>query len=92
MNKLSISSFILIIIVATLFSNTYAQPLSRKTKKATVYTTAKDSKLRLNQTGTYSFEQGRQPLETELSIFVNPDVSFQTFVGIGGAITDASAA
>jgi glucosylceramidase len=33
----------------------------------------------------------KQPLETELSIFVNPQKTFQTFVGIGGAITDASA-
>jgi glucosylceramidase len=30
-------------------------------------------------------------LETELSIFVNPNKTFQTLVGIGGAITDASA-
>jgi glucosylceramidase len=60
-------------------------------KKATVYTTAKDTDLRLTQTGTATFEQGVQPIETELSIFVNPEVTFQTFVGIGGAITDASA-
>ncbi len=60
-------------------------------KKATIYTTAKDTDKRLEQTGVATFEQGVQPLETELSIFVNPDVTFQTFVGIGGAITDASA-
>ncbi|MFK7953475.1 MAG: glycoside hydrolase family 30 beta sandwich domain-containing protein [Ekhidna sp.] len=57
----------------------------------TVYTTAKDTELRLSKTMEGSFEQGRQPLETELSIFVNPSKEFQTFVGIGGAITDASA-
>ena len=58
---------------------------------ATVYTTARDTDLRLDQSGAYPFEPGEQPLETELSIFVNPEKTFQTFVGIGGAITDASA-
>lgn len=57
----------------------------------TVYTTAKDTEFRLSMTKESSLEQGRQPLETELSIFVNPSKEFQTFVGIGGAITDASA-
>ena len=60
-------------------------------ESATIFTTAKDTDKRLTQTGTETFEQGKQPLETEMSIFVNPDVTFQTFVGIGGAITDAAA-
>lgn len=59
--------------------------------KAKVYTTAKGTDLRLEQTANTTFELGNQPKETEMSIFVNPDVTFQTFVGIGGAITDASA-
>jgi glucosylceramidase len=33
----------------------------------------------------------KQPLETQVCIFVNPEKKFQTFMGIGGAITDASA-
>ena len=33
----------------------------------------------------------KQPLETQTCIFVNPKNTFQTFLGIGGAITDASA-
>lgn len=60
-------------------------------QKATIYTTAKDTDMRLQQSGTADFEPGEQPLETEFSIFVNPDKKFQTFIGIGGAITDASA-
>jgi len=60
-------------------------------KKVVVYTTAKDTSLRLAQTGEYSFENAVQPLETEVAVFVNPEKSFQTFLGIGGAITDASA-
>ncbi|MGB3466403.1 MAG: glycoside hydrolase family 30 protein [Cyclobacteriaceae bacterium] len=62
-----------------------------KAESAVIYTTAMNTDLRLSRTGMASFSQGDQPLETELSIFVNPHKEFQTFVGIGGAITDASA-
>ena len=60
-------------------------------KQSTVYTTASDTDLRLAKTGEFSFEAAAQPLENEVSVFVNPEKSFQTFIGIGGAITDASA-
>ena len=58
---------------------------------ARVYSTVKDTDLRLSPTGEYKFDKADQPLETELSIFVNPNKTFQTFMGIGAAITDASA-
>jgi glucosylceramidase len=67
------------------------QPFSLKNKMSTVYTTADYNDLRLAETGTFTFEAAAQPLETEISVFVNPEKSFQTFLGIGGAITDASA-
>lgn len=73
-----------------LLTNAKKQP-SQSPEKAIVYTTAMDTELRLAITDSADFQQGRQPLETELSIFVNPAKEFQTFVGIGGAITDASA-
>lgn len=60
-------------------------------KKLTVYTTAKDTELRLTKTGEYTFKKQVQPLETEIAVFVNPEKTFQEFLGIGGAITDASA-
>lgn len=60
-------------------------------KKITIYTTAKDGNLRLSQTGTAAFSDMPQPLETQVCIFVDPDKSFQTLLGIGGALTDASA-
>ncbi len=82
-------SILFIFIGLTCTSN--AQQSNNKITKATVYTTAKDTKLRLAETGSYAFTKGKQPLETELSIFVNPNKTFQTFIGIGGAITDASA-
>lgn len=59
--------------------------------KLTVYTTAKDTELRLSQTGEHTFGKTTQPSEVEISIFVNPNKTFQTLLGIGGAITDASA-
>lgn len=62
-----------------------------KGKTVTVYTTAENSKLRLTQTDKLGFGTSKQPLETEISVFVQPDKTFQTFMGIGGAITDASA-
>ncbi len=57
----------------------------------TVYTTAKDTDKRLSVTHTLSFEDAVQPGESENSIFVNTNKTFQRFMGIGGAITDASA-
>ncbi|MCY1633192.1 glycoside hydrolase family 30 protein [Marinifilum sp. D737] len=60
-------------------------------KKASIYTTAKDTDLRLNKSGSVQFKKVKQALETENSIFVNPNKTFQTFIGIGGAITDSSA-
>lgn len=64
---------------------------SAQGKKVTVYTTAQDTDMRLSQTQGPAFTKSRQPLETEISIFVNPDKTFQSVLGIGGAISDASA-
>jgi len=60
-------------------------------KEITVYTTAENTDSRLKQTDKLKFRSSKQPLETEASVFVNPEKTFQTFMGIGGAITDASA-
>ncbi len=60
-------------------------------KEVLVYTTAANTDLRLSLTDKKSFEPARQPLETEVAVFVNPNKTFQTFLGIGGAITDAAA-
>ncbi len=60
-------------------------------KEVAVYTTAESTDLRLSLTGNKFFEPAEQPLESEVSVFVNPNKTFQTFWGIGGAITDASA-
>ncbi len=65
--------------------------IANNSKKITVYTTASNTDLKLTITDNLGFQEGKQPLETEISVYVNPEKTFQTFMGIGGAITDASA-
>jgi glucosylceramidase len=60
-------------------------------KKVIVYTTADSTSFRLTVTDTLKFKELIQPVETQVCVFANPDKQFQTFLGIGGALTDASA-
>jgi glucosylceramidase len=60
-------------------------------KTITVYTTADSSDLRLTVTDTLQFKEMGQPFETQVCVFVDPTKTFQTLLGIGGALTDASA-
>src|SRR5476651_817431 len=60
-------------------------------KTVKVYTTAKGTDYRLSQTETLKFADKAQPLETEICVFVDPAKTFQTMLGIGSALTDASA-
>ena len=60
-------------------------------KKIIVYTTAEKTSFRLSPTDTLQFTFMGQPKETQPCVFVDPSKTFQTFVGIGGALTDASA-
>lgn len=60
-------------------------------KKITVYTTASQSDLRLTLNAQLSFKEFKQPLETQPCVFVDPANTFQSFIGIGAALTDASA-
>ncbi len=67
------------------------QKLHSKEKLIQVFTTAENTDLRLTSTNNLNFIPSQQPVESEISVFVNPTQSFQNFMGIGGAITDASA-
>src|SRR5882724_1492026 len=60
-------------------------------QKLIVYTTADSTDYRLTLTDSLQFTNFGQPLETQPCVFVDPSKTFQTFMGIGGALTDASA-
>ena len=60
-------------------------------KEVRVYTTAQNTDFRLTSTGVLKFSAHGQPMETEPCIFADPTKTFQTFTGIGGALTDAAA-
>ena len=58
---------------------------------ASIYTTAHKTNLKLSETGALTFNDFKQPLETEIDVLVDPSKQFQTFLGIGAALTDAAA-
>ncbi len=75
-------------ILFALINTTYSQ----NQRTVTVYTTAKNTSYRISKTDSgLQFSDFGQPLETQVCVFVDPSHSFQTILGIGGAITDASA-
>ena len=48
-------------------------------KKAAVYTTADSTDYRLSSTGILEFKEKGQPFENEVSVFVDPSKTFQTY-------------
>lgn len=81
----------LLLLSITAFGQQNSKKFSTEGRKIKVYTTAEKTDSRLKLTDNLEFKSSKQPLETEASIFVNPSKTFQSFMGIGGAITDASA-
>lgn len=65
--------------------------LNIETIKSQVYTTVHSSNLKLTLTDSLKFKAFKQPLETDAAIIVDETKEFQTFLGIGAALTDASA-
>lgn len=63
---------------------------SATNKQVIVYTTAENTNDRLSVTDTLHFKDFGQPQESQPCIFVDPAHTFQTVLGIGGAITDAA--
>ena len=68
-----------------------AKPYTAVNKSVSVYTTAQNTDYRITKTATLSFKPLNQPLEKQICIFVDPSKTFQSVLGIGGALTDASA-
>src|SRR5215813_9314656 len=60
-------------------------------KQVKVFTSAEKTGQRLSSTDTLTFKLVGQPKETQVCVFVDSARQFQTFLGIGGALTDASA-
>jgi len=60
-------------------------------KHIVIYTTAKGLDEKWKKTDTFQFRTFPQPLETQPTIFIDPKKTFQSFIGIGGALTDAAA-
>ena len=56
-----------------------------------VYLTAKDTGQRLARTADLGFTSDPQPGEKEKTVFVDPACQYQSFLGIGAALTDAAA-
>jgi glucosylceramidase len=67
------------------------QQFSSYSKSVAIYTTAQNSNYHLSLSGLTEFKPANHTVEREIYIFVDPTKTFQTFMGIGGAITDASA-
>ena len=64
---------------------------AQKNASVDVYTTADSTKYRLSKTATLNFTEKGQPFENEITVFVDPSKTFQSYMGVGGAITDAAA-
>jgi glucosylceramidase len=56
-----------------------------------IYLTAQDTSQRLAKAGEAEFVDNLPLTEKEKAIFIDPSKTFQTVLGIGGALTDASA-
>src|SRR3989442_14130069 len=60
-------------------------------RRAIVYTTAESTSFRLTPTDTLTFKPSEPTSEGKIYVFVDPRKTFQSLLGIGGALTDAAA-
>lgn len=98
MKNLSLALFTTAVLLSCSNRESKVEPVATATgtfstegKKVLVFNTADSTNFRLSPTDTLSFKDKGQPFENEVTVFVDPSKSFQTFFGIGAALTDASA-
>lgn len=94
LRTLTLSSALLLIACNTKTPSSSAKtaPTQQETREsAELIVTAENTSFRLSERDALDFAPAKQPLETEVAVFVNPNKTFQSYMGIGGAITDASA-
>jgi len=94
--KTSSIAILLSLLSVSVFSQTVVNVSDKQifqgvAKNVTIYSSANNTNERLTETKKIDFTKATQPVETEFSVFVNPHKTFQSILGIGGAITDASA-
>jgi glucosylceramidase len=75
----------------TYIAGAQQKPAYKMANKVTIYTDAKGNSGHFIPSPAIAFTKKGQPVETEVSVFVDPEKTFQTMVGIGGALTDAAA-
>ncbi|MEJ2503961.1 MAG: glycoside hydrolase family 30 protein [Gemmatimonadota bacterium] len=91
-----ISTLAVLVLLSTLAPGPVAAqgpvgPADVRGDRAVVHTTAADTDLRLTPTDTLVFGPKAPTSEGEIYVFVDPTRTFQPLLGIGGALTDASA-
>ncbi len=72
-------------------SSSAGKSFSAKSKRIIVYTTADSTSYRITPTDTLQFSDIGPLAETKFYVFIDPAKTFQTMLGIGGALTDAAA-
>ena len=87
--KFTMKSLIIILLVSV-FQNFFVAA-QQPVRKVTVYTTAQNTDLKLSLSETLALKPFGQPMETQPCVFIDPTKTFQSFLGIGGTLTDASA-
>lgn len=86
--------YFIVLICLSMISTMQAQTkkkTSANSRKVSVTLTAKNTNFRLSKQMQLQFELQGQPFEHMPCVFVDTTKTFQTFLGIGAALTDASA-
>jgi glucosylceramidase len=90
-SQLSTRTFVSIILIASFFLANAQSKKDGVDKTIKVYTTAANTSYRLSPVEELQFTNPDNFIERKVYVFVDDNHSFQTMLGIGGAITDASA-
>lgn len=92
-NRILIASILLLQLSCSSSKNVDTSTVSalKSNQKIEVYTTAENTGLRLSLSNNFILNPASEQTKTSGSIIVDSKKTDQTFLGIGGAITDASA-
>jgi glucosylceramidase len=90
MKNILLSFLTLITTIPGIYAQTEAKA-SVEERSVMVYITAANTDMRISGNSRLKFAPQGQPLETQPSIFIDPSKTYQTFIGIGAALTDAAA-